>query len=278
MKQLLISLLLVLGAQALPAQQLRNPIIPGAAIWLCEINPKTGEQLTESKLLWRGTGGRHPEGQWPVVNGGQAIDTLMAVKTLAEQQPRRCVTTPLHMVYIQNPIRENYTPVGRGWRLKAHGSLSENNQPTFLGRRQESADMTLETEIDTDNLDFGTEAGLTVYQIQGGHMDLALVKYQTGSVAVVMKYHIKSLQGEVMGEDSGLPLMQGKVRLRITSDGNQYHFLYACQGGPWKEVAKQDCSLVSTEVVGGFTGVTVGMYADGDGSATFSYFDYKEQQ
>ena len=356
---------------------------PGAAIWLCEINPKTGEQLTESRQLWRGTGGRHPEGphiykkdgwyylliseggtelahkltiarsrdiygpyesnpanpiltncrmagqnsqiqgtghgdlvqaadgswwvtflayrnfggsyhhlgretclapvewpegQWPVVNGGQAIDTLMAVKTLAEQKPRRCVTTPLHMVYIQNPISENYTPVGRGWRLKAHGSLSENNQPTFLGRRQESPEMTVETEIDTDNLGFGTEAGLTVYQIQDGHMDLALVKYQTGTVAVVMKYQIKSLQGEVMGEDSGLPLMQGKVRLRITSDGNQYRFLYSCQGGPWKEVTKQDCSLVSTEVVGGFTGVTVGMYADGDGSATFNYFDYNEQQ
>lgn len=35
---------------------------PDAGIWLCEIDPVTGEQLTESKLLWRGTGGRHPEG------------------------------------------------------------------------------------------------------------------------------------------------------------------------------------------------------------------------
>ena len=28
---------------------------------LCEINPKTGEQLTESKIIWHGTGGRYPE-------------------------------------------------------------------------------------------------------------------------------------------------------------------------------------------------------------------------
>ncbi len=35
---------------------------PGDAIWLCEINPKTGEQLTESKKLWQGDGGRYPEG------------------------------------------------------------------------------------------------------------------------------------------------------------------------------------------------------------------------
>lgn len=35
---------------------------PGDAIWLCEINPKTGEQLTESRKLWQGDGGRYPEG------------------------------------------------------------------------------------------------------------------------------------------------------------------------------------------------------------------------
>ena len=31
---------------------------PGVGIYLCEINPKTGEQLNESKRIWNGTGGR----------------------------------------------------------------------------------------------------------------------------------------------------------------------------------------------------------------------------
>lgn len=35
---------------------------PGDAIWLCEIDPLSGRQLTESKIIWRGTGGRYPEG------------------------------------------------------------------------------------------------------------------------------------------------------------------------------------------------------------------------
>lgn len=35
---------------------------PNNGITLCEINPQTGEQLTESKVIWRGTGGRYPEG------------------------------------------------------------------------------------------------------------------------------------------------------------------------------------------------------------------------
>ena len=34
---------------------------PDGAIWLCEIDPATGKQLTPSRAIWQGTGGRHPE-------------------------------------------------------------------------------------------------------------------------------------------------------------------------------------------------------------------------
>ncbi len=34
---------------------------PGNTIFLSEINPLTGEQLTESRAIWSGTGGRYPE-------------------------------------------------------------------------------------------------------------------------------------------------------------------------------------------------------------------------
>lgn len=34
---------------------------PDVGIWLCEIDPLTGETKSESKLIWEGTGGRHPE-------------------------------------------------------------------------------------------------------------------------------------------------------------------------------------------------------------------------
>lgn len=36
--------------------------IPGSGISICEIDPKSGEQLTETKKIWNGTGGRYPEG------------------------------------------------------------------------------------------------------------------------------------------------------------------------------------------------------------------------
>ena len=35
---------------------------PDDGIYLCEIDPETGKQLSPSKLIWTGTGGRYPEG------------------------------------------------------------------------------------------------------------------------------------------------------------------------------------------------------------------------
>ena len=354
---------------------------PDNTIMLCEIDPKTGKQLTESKALWQGTGGRYPEGphlykkdgyyylliseggtemahrltiarskkidgpyvvnpanplltncslagqylsiqgtghgdfvqatdsswwvvflayrnyegsyhhlgretylapvewkkdQWPIVNGGQPIDTLMQVKTLAPQQPREVATRDVDWLHIQNPIRANYQQLGDGFRLQAsEGTLTNNRQPTFMGRRQENAVFTMETEIDTDSLSFGCKAGLTVYQINDGHMEVSLVKYMTGSVAVMMNYTVKSLQDEVMGDDSGQ--LSGRVRLRISSNGVKYRFEYAGEGQSWKLLSEHDCTLLSTEIVGGFTGAIVGMYAEGEGTADFSYFKYSEK-
>lgn len=35
---------------------------PDGMIWLCEIDPLTGDQLGEARPIWQGTGGRYPEG------------------------------------------------------------------------------------------------------------------------------------------------------------------------------------------------------------------------
>ena len=358
---------------------------PDNTIMLCQIDPKTGKQLTESKALWRGTGGRYPEGphlykqdgyyylliseggtelahrltiarsrnidgpyeanpanplltncsmagqgmqiqgtghgdfvqapdgswwvvflayrnfggsyhhlgretclapvewkagEWPVINGHQPIDTLMQVTTLAPQQPRAFHARTLfdrplgpEWVYLQNPIAQHYQMIGGRLQLTAHGSLTDNRQPTFVGRRQESANIVAETELSAEALDAGTEAGLTVYQIHDGHYDLALQKQPTGAVTVTAKYRAKSLTGGTM-----VPCgPKDQIRLRITSDGLEYCFLYAVGGGEFQELARYDCPMVSTEVVGGFTGVTIGMYADGKGSAAFNYFDYTEK-
>ena len=211
--------------------------------------------------------------KWPVINGGNPIDTLMQVKGIAAKEVKATTTGQHDWIYIQNPIAANYQRVGEGFRLRGHSSLTENNQPTFLGRRQESERFTMETEIDTEKMGFGCKAGLTVYQINEGHMEVSVEKYMTGTVCVVADHTVKSINGQQMAQ-----IAQGsKVKLRIASDGNHYRFEYSLDGTHYETLAQHNCSLLSTEVVGGFTGAVVGMYVEGEESADFGYFKYTEK-
>ena len=46
-------------------------------------------------------------------------------------------------------------------------------------------------------------------------------------------------------------------------------------GGEWQKLSSLDVALLSTEVAGGFTGVTTGMLCE-NGEAAFDYFTYSE--
>ena len=390
---------------------------PGDAIWLCEINPKTGEQLTESKKLWQGDGGRYPEGphiykkdgyyylliseggtelahhltiarskniegpyesnpqnpiltncsrlgqsmqiqgtghgdlvqaangswwmvflayrnyggsyhhlgretylapvewkkeEWPVVNGGLPIDTLVKANILPTVPVEKHLdagmfaptTGDYEWMYIQNPIKSNYQWLGmsRGDKnvkpsqavalaLLPHGTLTENNQPTFVGRRQESATFTMETLVgltETTDVESGVAddlaAGLSVYQINDGHLDFVVTNRQ---IAVRCKlksidYTVKSIDLEKKKTVKGSgKLRLRNVKLRVRSDGNMYYFDYALKDNEFQELCAVNCSLMSTEVAGGFTGVTLGLMAEGknsqSGSGVFQYFHYDEK-
>lgn len=361
---------------------------PDVAIWLCEIDPKTGEQLSESKKLWQGTGGRHPEGphiykkdgwyylliseggtelahkltiarskniygpyesnpanpiltncrmagqnmqiqgtghgdfvqskdgswwmvflayrnyggsyhhlgretylapvewkegEWPVVNDGNPIDTLMQVRTLAPQQSQKRNTRTLfntskwgpEWVFLQNPLPANYSVVGGKLQLSSHGSLADNQQPTFIGRRQESPNMTIETEVALHAPET-SKYGLAIYQIHNGY-----ISFYATSRGVYVDYRIKSLSGHHASQEWSANKIPDRVRLRITSNGEWYYFSYATdQDSKFQNLGALETSLVSTEMVGGFTGVTIGMFtecSDGKSYGEFSYFDYDEQ-
>lgn len=357
---------------------------PGDAIWLCEIDPKTGRQLTESRMLWRGEGGRYPEGphiykkdgyyylliseggtelahhltiarstdiygpyegnpdnpiltncsrlgqsmqiqgtghgdmvqdakgnwwvvflayrnfggsyhhlgretclapvswpegEWPVVNGGHPIDTLMAVEHLPTPAPwprddssSRINPDDPSWLYLQNPIRANYRFANGSVEITPHGTLTANDRPSFLGRRQTQATTIVETEVKLLDTSHNNRAGLSVYQINDGHFDLYITR-RKGKWKAGMSYRLKSLQGQ-----NEQPIRSGTAKLRITSDGSNYDFQASDDGGTtWKALGRHECSLLSTEVAGGFTGVSVGMFCEGapTGKASFSYYDMK---
>ena len=104
---------------------------------------------------------------------------------------------------------------------------------------------------------------------------MTVKKSTEGNAEVAFKNKIKSLENEIPVEIDGTT---EKVILRISSNGERYKFEYSIDGEKYEKLADHDVSLVSTEIVGGFTGVVLGMFAEGEGSADFSYFDYIETQ
>ena len=359
---------------------------PDNTIMLCEIDPVTGKQLTDSKPLWRGTGGRYPEGphlykkdgwyylliseggtemahgltiarskniegpytpnpdnpllthcslagqysqiqgtghgdmvqakdgrwwmvflayrnyggayhhlgretflapvtwekdKWPVVNGGNPIDTLMYIDGINEErrikndESANAKVSPskdssffnLHSsLYIQNPIKENYEWLGnKHLRLRPHSTLLQNDRPTFVGVRQESANMVVEAELTAWDY---VKAGLSVYQINDGHINF----YVEGNTVTVWM-RLKSIGYPVA--QATLPEGTKRVRLRIKGDEANYTFSCSADGSEFLTMCSMDCSLLSTEVAGGFTGVILGMFTEGDehvGKADFSSF------
>ena len=155
-------------------------------------------------------------------------------------------------------------------------TLTENDCPSFLGRRQESPTFYAETEISIRRLSDGVSAGLTLYQINDGHFDLFL-RNVDDNISLVFRYTIKSLVGEkvIKIKDDSIE----RIKLRISSDGEKYYFDDSVDGGEtYLKVDEQVVSLLSTEVVGGFTGVIIGMFAEGEGTVQFRYFDYNEDE
>ena len=341
-------------------------------IQLCEVDPVTGEQLTESKLLWKGTGGRYPEGPhvykkdgwyylliseggtemghsltiarsrdiwgpyesnpanpiltqfrsvaqgnqiqgtghgdfvqapdgswwvvflafrryggdyhhlgretflapvtwengWPVINGGKPVEAEMEVpaswtaEAPAPSSWKQEFDGPLgpEWIFIHNPDSTRYRIADGVLALKGNTPLEENDHPTFVGVRQESPAVTVETSVRLDSR--SGEAGLVVYQNNEG---FASVGIRNGKA--VLRVKLKALEAN-LGE---VAVKGNQAVINVSSkDGMMYDFMV-----DGKPLGKLNTLLFSSEVAGGFTGVTLGMYAV-DGTAQFDYFDYKE--
>lgn len=221
------------------------------------------------------------KGEWPIVNGGNAINIEMDVDTPGEKKQKIERKSEINekspeWLYIQNPNKDNYKfEDGKLIMTASEKTLTENDVPSFLGRRQESPSFSVETEIIFENLSNGVKAGLTLYQIHDGHFDL-FIRKNDDSLEVGFGHIIKSLVGE---KSVKIDNETEKIKLKISSDASNFFFEYSIDDGEtYENFDKQEVSLLSTEVVGGFTGLTIGMFAEGEGDVKFEYFDYIEKE
>ena len=201
------------------------------------------------------------EDGWPVINGGQPlvenVTDLQRVRYTFESAPGP------EWMHVKHPVEANYS-YGNGLTLKGTGDgfrqVSDN--PTALLRRQQSATCRIETQV---QLQGAGEAGLVVYQTHQGFVCFAVRKSGGKSEAVV---HIRARS---IGHDEAvIPLSRPQAQLTILSAGDHYEFFL-----DGRKVASMDSALLSTEIAGGFTGVTTGPYCQ-TGTARFDYLNYEE--
>lgn len=134
-------------------------------------------------------------------------------------------------------------------RKMVQGEISERALPTTAGPVTERCD-----------------AGITMYMCEREHYDLLLRPSRSGE----MPYEavLRLCIGPVKQERAVVPVSSARATLKVVSEPTLYHFLVIADG---KEVALADAETkyLSSEVSSGFTGVVMGLFAEGDVMARF---------
>ncbi|MEM8933486.1 MAG: hypothetical protein AAGE94_20010, partial [Acidobacteriota bacterium] len=179
--------------------------------------------------------------------------------------------------HVQPPDLGAYALDARSGFLRLRGAaarLGEGDGPvTFVGRRLEHPDFTATARLDFDPADERAEAGISLLN-NGTHFDL-LVRRSNGQRVVVVRLQF----GTVHYESDAIVLAPGVVDLRVEGDGPTFRFSFGQGQGALQPIQDVSARYLSSETIGGFTGVYVGLYATGNGRpseapADYDWFEY----
>lgn len=240
---------------------------------------------------------RWDKNAWPVVNGNGTISIDMNCATLPQvMMPKDPVREEFNYVKrnvpadsysaiglpwgwhsIGNPIFKNYSLTARkGWlRLYPTAETLESaGSPTFVARRQTETDFTCTTLLDCSKFSEGMKAGLTAYAAPLNHYDVLVEKHRG---KLLVKSNIRL--GELSHTEKEIPIDGQKMYLRITSDREYYYLQYSTDNRKYDTLARMDFRYLSTEVIGGFTGVMLGLFSQGDSASKgWADFDWMEMK
>jgi alpha-N-arabinofuranosidase len=180
-------------------------------------------------------------------------------------------------IYTNNPVQENYTYANNQLLLKATSVKLDdpNRTPTFVARRQTDVNCTVTTSMQLKQAKVGDRAGLTVYMESRGHYDVALIGAADGSLSVELSYRL----GELKHVAKTVKLnTQGAVQFKVDVNNSHYAFSYSTDGKTFQPLGKMDSFFLSTETLGGFTGMLFGWFAEGNEGtqavAAIDWLDY----
>lgn len=229
------------------------------------------------------------EDNWPVVNGTGTLERTLPSPKL----PLHPFPPPpdrdhfdddalaMQWNFLRNPYEENYSLTARPGYLRLYGSaitLNDQDSPAFVGRRQTDLTCRASTRLDFTPKTENEEAGLVLRGNEKNHYDVGLT-LREGKRKVFFR---KVLDGKTAFMSS-FDIPAGDVILSVAASPLSYEF--SCQSSQ-EQVLQLGNALtkdLSSEKIGGFTGVYIGMYATGNGrksaaAADFDWFEYLPQK
>jgi xylan 1,4-beta-xylosidase len=239
---------------------------------------------------------------WPMVNEGKPIALDMSVRGLsAAPVPTPPIRDDFNgpalgpaWSFLRNPVEFEYSMTDRpGW-LTLHPSSSawlsadKGVSPTFVGRRQQHLRARITTRLDFKPRFDGDEAGLVLYRAPNAQYELG-VRSGKGPTREVF---VREVVGKNVSTVKGGPVLTigetGPIILQIDAEPTRYIFSWGyAPARPEGTAARMivigeaETRLLATEVTGGFIGVFVGLFAEGNFNhpdpppAAFDWFDYE---
>jgi xylan 1,4-beta-xylosidase len=233
-----------------------------------------GRETFLAPLIWDSEG-------WPVIGGGAGIELEMSgtglppAEPLPKPHPRDdfdARTLGPDWNLLRNPSSAAWSLSERSGWLRLWGnaaSLDDLASPGFVGRRQQHFRCTVSTLLELESARGDCEAGLCVRANEANHYDLVVV-VADGQRSLRLRARRLGVS-ELIAETA---LEPGPIVLSIRAQPSSYEFFWALPGAEPQSLGTLPTDALSTEVVGGFTGVFFGMYARAAAEPVHADFDW----
>lgn len=161
------------------------------------------------------------------------------------------------------------TPKGNWWTIgdgslhmdAVDRSISDIDNPAFVGRRQQHLTFEATTQLSFTPADENAIAGLVCYQRESHNFVLG--KTLKDKQALIVLERSEKTTERIAEIPVPVEYAKENILLKVKGDNDKYSFYASFDGGVnWLSVKENvDAKNLSTESAGGFTGVIVGMYA-----------------
>jgi alpha-N-arabinofuranosidase len=229
---------------------------------------------------------------WLTVNGGAPLQLTMPAAGLPPAAPWPAEplrdnfdapTLALQWAQLRGPGDGLWSLGERAGVLRLKGSdvtMNDVAQPAFIGRRQEHMRMRAATQLEFRPDATSQAAGLVLRQNEKNYYELRV----TGAPQRRLELITRMAGVTALQATAALPPGGGPVVLQVESWPDRYEFSYKTvvdDNAPATRIGVAATAPLTSELAGGFTGVFIGMYAEGAGKnkpmppADFAWFDYQ---